>query len=155
MRINIEMNKRLRIVMLVALVLVALSAQVYAHDLWLNLNDYAPVIGGHTRPVVYFGWGHKYPVDDMFDSGFLNKFQLIKSNGEVKDIKPGAGGFLATRLDIKEPGSYWVMAETFPGYADYRTPIRQLWQCGSGTHPGGGVMGMGGHNAAREILKGW
>ena len=116
MKINIEMNKRLRIVMLVALVLVALSAQVYAHDLWLNLNDYAPVIGGHTRPVVYFGWGHKYPVDDMFDSGFLNKFQLIKSNGEVKDIKPGAGGFLATRLDIKEPGSYWVVAETFPGF---------------------------------------
>jgi phytoene dehydrogenase-like protein len=42
-----------------------------------------------------------------------------------------------------------------PGYQDYRTPIRNLWQCGSGTHPGGGVMGMGGHNAAREILKGW
>jgi phytoene dehydrogenase-like protein len=42
-----------------------------------------------------------------------------------------------------------------PGYADYRTPIRDFWQCGSGTHPGGGVMGMGGHNAAREILKGW
>jgi phytoene dehydrogenase-like protein len=42
-----------------------------------------------------------------------------------------------------------------PGYADYRSPIRGLWQCGAGTHPGGGVMGMGGHNAAREILKGW
>jgi phytoene dehydrogenase-like protein len=42
-----------------------------------------------------------------------------------------------------------------PHYADYRSPIRGLWQCGSGTHPGGGVMGMGGHNAAREILKGW
>ena len=42
-----------------------------------------------------------------------------------------------------------------PGYADYRSPIRGLWQCGAGTHPGGGVMGMGGHNAAREVLKGW
>ncbi|HEY5658871.1 MAG TPA: NAD(P)/FAD-dependent oxidoreductase, partial [Myxococcota bacterium] len=42
-----------------------------------------------------------------------------------------------------------------PHYADYRSPIRGLWQCGSGTHPGGGVMGMGGHNAAHEILKGW
>jgi len=40
-----------------------------------------------------------------------------------------------------------------PGYADYRSPIRGLYQCGSGTHPGGGVMGMGGHNAAREVLK--
>ena len=40
-----------------------------------------------------------------------------------------------------------------PGYADYRSPIKGLYQCGSSTHPGGGVMGMGGHNAAREILK--
>ncbi len=42
-----------------------------------------------------------------------------------------------------------------PGYADYRSPIKGLYQCGSGTHPGGGVMGMGGHNAAREVLKDW
>ncbi len=39
------------------------------------------------------------------------------------------------------------------GYGDYRTPIRRLYQCGSGTHPGGGVTGIPGHNAAREILK--
>jgi phytoene dehydrogenase-like protein len=39
------------------------------------------------------------------------------------------------------------------GYADYRTPIRGLYQCGSGTHPGGGVTGAPGHNAAREILR--
>ena len=41
-----------------------------------------------------------------------------------------------------------------PGWARYRTPIRGLWLCGSGTHPGGGVMGAPGFNAAREILKG-
>ena len=39
------------------------------------------------------------------------------------------------------------------GWADYRTPIRGLYLCGSGTHPGGGVMGAPGFNAAREILK--
>ena len=39
------------------------------------------------------------------------------------------------------------------GYADYRTPIKALYQCGSGTHPGGGVTGAPGHNAAREILR--
>jgi phytoene dehydrogenase-like protein len=39
------------------------------------------------------------------------------------------------------------------GYADYRTPIEGLYQCGSGTHPGGGVTGAPGHNAAREILR--
>jgi len=39
------------------------------------------------------------------------------------------------------------------GYADYRTPVQGLYQCGSGTHPGGGVTGAPGHNAAREMLR--
>ena len=40
----------------------------------------------------------------------------------------------------------------FMGFSDYRTPIDGLYLCGSGTHPGGGVTGVPGHNAAREIL---
>lgn len=40
-----------------------------------------------------------------------------------------------------------------PGWARYRTPVAGLYLCGSGTHPGGGVMGAPGHNAAREILR--
>ncbi len=40
------------------------------------------------------------------------------------------------------------------GWASYRTPIRGLYLCGSGAHPGGGVMGAPGYNAAREILRG-
>lgn len=40
-----------------------------------------------------------------------------------------------------------------PGYADYRTPIQNLYLCGAATHPGGGVMGACGYNAAREILR--
>jgi phytoene dehydrogenase-like protein len=39
------------------------------------------------------------------------------------------------------------------GWARYATPIRNLYLCGSGTHPGGGVTGAPGHNAAQEILK--
>ncbi|HUN45622.1 MAG TPA: NAD(P)/FAD-dependent oxidoreductase [Stellaceae bacterium] len=42
-----------------------------------------------------------------------------------------------------------------PHYADYRTPIGALYQCGSSVHPGGGVSGIPGYNAAREILKDW
>ena len=38
-----------------------------------------------------------------------------------------------------------------PGYGDYRSPIRGLYLCGSGTHPGGGVMAVPGRNAARVI----
>ena len=39
------------------------------------------------------------------------------------------------------------------GPGDYRMPLRGLYLCGSGTHPGGGVTGAPGHNAAREVLK--
>ncbi len=39
------------------------------------------------------------------------------------------------------------------GWAQYRTPIRNLYMCGSATHPGGGIMGAPGRNAALRILK--
>ena len=50
------------------------------------------------------------------------------------------------------PSSLFFMRPV-PGYADYRTPIRGLYMCGAATHPGGGVMGAAGYNAAREILR--
>jgi phytoene dehydrogenase-like protein len=40
-----------------------------------------------------------------------------------------------------------------PGWARYRTPIRNLFMCGSATHPGGGIMGAPGRNAAHEMLR--
>ena len=40
-----------------------------------------------------------------------------------------------------------------PGYAQYRSPVKGLYMCGSSTHPGGGVMGAPGRNAAAEILR--
>jgi len=39
-----------------------------------------------------------------------------------------------------------------PGWAQYATPVRNLWMCGSATHPGGGIMGAPGRNAALRIL---
>ncbi|MFY9315929.1 MAG: NAD(P)/FAD-dependent oxidoreductase [Burkholderiales bacterium] len=39
------------------------------------------------------------------------------------------------------------------GHADYRTPMKGLYLCGSGAHPGGGVTGAPGHNCAREVLR--
>jgi phytoene dehydrogenase-like protein len=39
------------------------------------------------------------------------------------------------------------------GWARYRTPVDGLYLCGAGAHPGGGVTGAPGHNAARQVLK--
>jgi phytoene dehydrogenase-like protein len=42
-----------------------------------------------------------------------------------------------------------------PGWANHRTPIRGLYMCGSATHPGGGIMGAPGRNAAQVVLRAW
>ena len=42
-----------------------------------------------------------------------------------------------------------------PEWSRYRTPVRKFYQCGAGTHPGGGIMGASGRLAALEILKDW
>ena len=39
------------------------------------------------------------------------------------------------------------------GHAGYRGPAEGLYMCGAGTHPGGGVTGAAGHNAARVVMK--
>jgi phytoene dehydrogenase-like protein len=48
---------------------------------------------------------------------------------------------------------FW--ARPMLGHADYRSPVAGLYHCGSGAHPGGGVTGAPGHNAARAILADW
>ncbi len=73
---------------------------------------------------------------------------------------------LLTPVDIERrfriTGGHWHHAELafdqffmlrpVPGAAQYRTPLPGLYLCGAGSHPGGGVMGMAGRNAARQVL---
>jgi phytoene dehydrogenase-like protein len=47
-----------------------------------------------------------------------------------------------------------LMVRPVPGAAQYRTPIAGLFLCGAGSHPGGGVMGVAGRNAAHRVLRG-
>jgi phytoene dehydrogenase-like protein len=46
-----------------------------------------------------------------------------------------------------------MMMRPFPGATQYATPVDNLFLCGAGAHPGGGVMGLAGRNAAKEIIK--
>jgi phytoene dehydrogenase-like protein len=68
---------------------------------------------------------------------------------------------LQTRFGITEGNIFHgdlSLAQMFhmrplPDCSQYRTPIRGLYLCGAGTHPGGGVTGAPGHNAAQMILR--
>jgi phytoene dehydrogenase-like protein len=59
------------------------------------------------------------------------------------------GDIMHGRLDLDQMFS----ARPVLGHGNYRSPIAGLYLCGAGTHPGGGVTGAPGHNAAREILR--
>jgi phytoene dehydrogenase-like protein len=74
---------------------------------------------------------------------------------------------LLTPFDIERQfrisGGHWhhvdlafdqfFMVRPLPGAAQYQTPVAGLYLCGAGSHPGGGVMGTAGRNAARQVLK--
>ena len=60
-----------------------------------------------------------------------------------------AGDIMHGRLELDQ----LFAARPVLGHGNYRAPVPGLYLCGSGTHPGGGVTGAPGHNAAREILR--
>ena len=47
----------------------------------------------------------------------------------------------------------FLMVRPVPGAAQYRTPLPGLFLCGAGCHPGGGVTGLAGRNAARQLIR--
>lgn len=60
------------------------------------------------------------------------------------------GGTYHGQMDLDQ----LLFMRPVPGWGRYRTPVDSLYLCGSGTHPGGGVTGAPGFNAAREVLRG-
>jgi phytoene dehydrogenase-like protein len=106
------------------------------------------------------GWqsGRQGLVDAALDS--LERFAPGLRSGLV-------AAELLTPADMEQEfrisGGHWhhgdlafdqfLMVRPVPGAAQYRTPMNGLFLCGAGCHPGGGVMGIAGRNAAREVLK--
>jgi phytoene dehydrogenase-like protein len=83
-----------------------------------------------------------------FSDGIIDLQVLVPPDIEAKIGSPHGhifhGELSADQLFFARPVPHW---------ADYRSPIKGLYQCGSSAHPGGGVGAVAGHNAAREILK--
>ena len=90
----------------------------------------------------------------------INLLQPFISNLEIEKAE------LLTPNEIEEKhhvtGAHWhhgdfeidqmLMMRPFYGSAQYTTPIINLYLCGAGTHPGGGITGINGRNAAKKIM---
>lgn len=75
--------------------------------------------------------------------------QVLSPKGLERTFGLVGGDIFHGRMSLDQ---LWA-ARPVLGHADYRGPLRGLYMCGSGTHPGGGVTGAPGHNAARAILS--
>lgn len=74
--------------------------------------------------------------------------QILSPKGLERTFGLVGGDIFHGRMSLDQ---LWA-ARPVLGHADYRGPLKGLYMCGSGTHPGGGVTGAPGHNAARAIL---
>jgi phytoene dehydrogenase-like protein len=78
----------------------------------------------------------------------LNK-QVLTPLDLERDFGLSEGNIFQGELSLEQ----LFFLRPVPGYAQFRTPIKNLYMCGSATHPGGGIMGAPGRLAAQEILK--
>jgi phytoene dehydrogenase-like protein len=93
-----------------------------------------------------------FDVVERYAPGFKNSVidRQVLTPPDIEDIFGLTGGNIfqgAMTLD------HLFMFRPAPGYAGYRMPVKGLFLCGSAAHPGGGVMGAAGLNAAKEMLK--
>jgi len=149
-----------------------IDAKVYGYskEPWLSINIQSsvdPTIAPEGK-YVFSIFGQYLPYDNRLDE-FKEKIAEItfeKIREYAPNFKPVKYEVL-TPLDIERrfgicEGNIFHLDMTpdqlyffrpLVGYSDYRTPIKGLYLCGSGTHPGGGVTGAPGYNAAMQIIN--
>jgi phytoene dehydrogenase-like protein len=89
---------------------------------------------------------------DLFAPGFKSSViarQILSPHDLEREFGLVGGDIFHGALTLDQ----LFFARPMIGYADYRGPVSGLYHCGSGAHPGGGVSGAPGHNAAKAILK--
>jgi phytoene dehydrogenase-like protein len=144
-------------------------------DLWVdcvvasNVDDTLAPRGKHIMTCFVQYVPYKLRQGSWDDSRELLGDRVVKKIGEFAPNVPGAvvARHILTPLDLERTyglteGNIFhgdlTLEQLFfmrpvPGWADYRSPIAGLYLCGAGAHPGGGVTGAPGHNAAKQVLR--
>jgi len=106
-----------RAIMILLTLSMLLPSLATAHNLWLNATDFNPPLsqraGAHSK--VYFGFGHKFPVDDFLSVDKIREFNLVGPMGSVP-LKAEPGNFPAAPIVMKQAGAYTVTAATNTGF---------------------------------------
>ncbi|MEM4138767.1 MAG: NAD(P)/FAD-dependent oxidoreductase, partial [Sulfolobaceae archaeon] len=149
-----------------------LDAKVYGYskEPWLSINIQStvdPTVAPEGK-FVFSIFGQYLPysnkLDDLKEKIAEITFEKIREY--APNFKPIKYEVL-TPLDIERRFGIWegnifhldmtpdqlYFFRPLVGYSDYRTPIKGLYLCGSGTHPGGGVTGAPGYNAAMQVIR--
>jgi phytoene dehydrogenase-like protein len=133
------------------------------HDTTLA-PDGQHVLSAHVMYAPYLeesGWSE--PAREAFEARILNVFERFAPGFDERIVHHQLLTPLDLERDYNLTGGHWHHAElaldqmmmmrpTY-GAAQHQTPIPGIYICGAGCHPGGGLMGSPGYNAARQILK--
>lgn len=98
-------------IILFCLMMVLATSSVWAHMLWLNVDNYQPDVGESIR--IEIGWGHKFPKDEPIKEGRLKRIYALNPQGHTIPLKQISEG--QYELTVKQKGAYLVFAQINPG----------------------------------------
>ncbi|KAM3709533.1 hypothetical protein ACJW31_02G179000 [Castanea mollissima] len=122
-------------------------------SLFTQYTPYKPSDGSWEDPIYRESYAQKcFNLIDEYAPGFSSSvigYDMLTPPDLEREFGLTGGNIFHGAMGLD---SLFLM-RPIKGWSDHRTPIRGLYMCGSGSHPGGGVMGAPGHNAAHVVLQ--
>ncbi|KAJ7953004.1 pyridine nucleotide-disulfide oxidoreductase domain-containing protein 2 [Quillaja saponaria] len=122
-------------------------------NLFVQYTPYKPLNGGWEDPAYRESFAKKcFSLIDEYASGFSTSvigYDMLTPPDLEREIGLTGGNIFHGAMGLD---SLFLMRPV-KGWSNYKTPLKGLYLCGSGAHPGGGVMGAPGRNAAHLVLK--
>jgi uncharacterized GH25 family protein len=148
--------------MFMAMILGAISHQAYAHDLWLQVRDYTPEMGGDIS--LTLGYGHHFPAREFMEKNDLAEIYILDGKKRKIGVKTDSEVAFKTDKNLKEQGTYLVVAQKKGGFFTKTTEgtkrgqskegLSNVVQCTYSVKYAKAVVNVGGSGgkAASEVL---